>query len=141
MCGHGVVNRYIGMVNSLVLLHRLGNIASIGNTSSYYILSILYIASSLTLLHYNHSFSYGFVTEKLVCLGFISLPRSGYKRETNIVTTDFIMDPTIRYEIDIAGTKFPAKPHIHPLPIPISSKLNKKYIPTPVISYQSDVSR
>jgi len=51
------------------------------------------------------------------------------------------MDPTTRYEIDIAGTKFPAKPHIHPLPIPISSKLNKKYIPTPVISYQSDVSR
>lgn len=52
------------------------------------------------------------------------------------------MDPMARYEIDIAGTRFPAKPHIYPLPIPvISGNLNKKYIPTPVVSYQSDVSR
>ncbi|XP_011865409.1 PREDICTED: pyruvate dehydrogenase phosphatase regulatory subunit, mitochondrial-like [Vollenhovia emeryi] len=86
------------------------------------------------------SAGYGFVTEKLVCLGFISLPEAGYKQQTNTITTDFIMDPTTRYEIDIAGFKFPAKPHIHPLSIPVSSTLNKKYIPTPVISYQSDVS-
>lgn len=60
----------------------------------------------------------------------------------NIVTTEFIMDSTARYEIDVAGNKFLAKPYIRPLPIPmISSKLNKKYIPTPVVSYQSDVSR
>jgi len=52
------------------------------------------------------------------------------------------MDPKARYEIDIAGTRFPAKPHIHPLPIPVlSNKLNKKYIPIPVLAYQSDVSR
>ena len=46
------------------------------------------------------------------------------------------MDPKARYEIDIAGTRFPIKPHIRPLPIPaLSSKLNKKYIPTPIVSY------
>lgn len=52
------------------------------------------------------------------------------------------MDPMARFEIDIAGHRFPAKPHIYPLSIPVlNSKLNKKYIPTPVVSYQSDVSR
>lgn len=80
------------------------------------------------------------MTEKLICLGFISLPRARHEQEIQVITTDFIMDPTARYEIDIAGTRFPAKPHIHPLPIPVlSSKSNQKYIPTPVISYQSDV--
>lgn len=88
------------------------------------------------------SLSYGFVTEKLICLGFISLPEARHKREIKPVTVDFIMDPSARYEIDIAGTRFPADPHIHPLPIPaISSKLSKKYIPTPVVSYRSDVLR
>lgn len=80
--------------------------------------------------------------EKLICLGFISLPETRHKQETKAVTPDFIMDPTARYEIDIAGIRFPAKPHIHPLPIPaLNSKLSKKYTPTPVVSYQSDVSR
>lgn len=46
------------------------------------------------------------------------------------------MDLKARYEIDIAGTRFSIKPHIRPLPIPaLSSKLNKKYIPTPIVSY------
>lgn len=52
------------------------------------------------------------------------------------------MEPTARYEIDIAGTRFPVKPHIHPLPIPAwSGKINKKYIPTPAIVYESDIYR
>ncbi|XP_020283596.1 pyruvate dehydrogenase phosphatase regulatory subunit, mitochondrial-like [Pseudomyrmex gracilis] len=84
------------------------------------------------------SAGYGFNTEKLICLGFISLP--GAKRDTNVITTDFIMTPSAYYEIDIAGTRFPAKPHVNPLPIPLNTKL-KKYIPTPVVSYQSDVSK
>lgn len=85
---------------------------------------------------------YGFITEKLICLGFISLPGfKGTQNNTNILTTDFIMESSARYEIDIAGTRFPVMPHIHPLPIPIlSNRLNKKYIPTPVISYQKDTS-
>lgn len=46
------------------------------------------------------------------------------------------MDPKARYEIDIAGIRFPIKPHIRPLPLPtLNSKLNKKYIPTPIVSY------
>ncbi|XP_029676057.1 pyruvate dehydrogenase phosphatase regulatory subunit, mitochondrial-like [Formica exsecta] len=87
------------------------------------------------------SAGYGFLTEKLICLGFISLPGARSKQERHVITKDFIMNPTAHYEIDIAGTRFPAKPHIHPLPIPVlSSKLNQKYIPTPVTSYQSDIS-
>lgn len=92
---------------------------------------------------YRCSYSYGFVTEKLVCLGFISLPGARCEQEdAQPISTDLITDPAAYYEIDIAGTRFPAKPHIHPLPIPVlSSKLNRKYIPTPVVAYQSDVSR
>ncbi|XP_076174249.1 pyruvate dehydrogenase phosphatase regulatory subunit, mitochondrial-like [Ptiloglossa arizonensis] len=89
------------------------------------------------------SAGYGFATEKHICLGFISSPGLRHMPcDTNIVTTDFIMDSTAHYEIDIAGTRFPAKPHIRPLPIPtLNNKLNKKYIPTPVITYESDLSR
>ncbi|KAK2577534.1 hypothetical protein KPH14_003619 [Odynerus spinipes] len=89
------------------------------------------------------SAGYGFATERLICLGFIGWPRMKCtQNSTNIVTTDFIIEPMAHYEIDIAGCRFSAKPHIHPLPIPaLNSKLNKKYIPTPVISYQSDISR
>ncbi|KOC68604.1 Pyruvate dehydrogenase phosphatase regulatory subunit, mitochondrial [Habropoda laboriosa] len=89
------------------------------------------------------SAGYGFTSEKHICLGFISSPRSRYAQTNrNIVTTDFIMEPKARYEIDIAGTRFPVKPHIHPLRIPaLSSKLNKKYTPTPVVAYESDVFR
>lgn len=62
--------------------------------------------------------------------------------DANIVTTNFIMEPTARYTIDIAGTRFPVKPHLHPLAMPtLNTKLNKKYIPTPVIAYENDVSR
>ncbi|OAD55699.1 Pyruvate dehydrogenase phosphatase regulatory subunit, mitochondrial, partial [Eufriesea mexicana] len=65
------------------------------------------------------SAGYGFAAEKHICLGFISLPKSRYiQTNPNIVTTDFIMEPKAHYEIDIAGTRFPIKPHIRPLPIP-----------------------
>ncbi|XP_017884965.1 pyruvate dehydrogenase phosphatase regulatory subunit, mitochondrial-like [Ceratina calcarata] len=86
------------------------------------------------------STGYGFATERHICLGFISLPRS--KHTQNIVTTDFITEAKALYEIDIAGTRFPVKPHVHPLPIPaFNTELNKKYIPTPVVAYDSDVFR
>ncbi|CAK9801517.1 Pyruvate dehydrogenase phosphatase regulatory subunit, mitochondrial [Anthophora plagiata] len=89
------------------------------------------------------SAGYGFTSEKHICLGFISFPKSRYSQtKKNIVTTDFIMEPKARYEIDIAGIRFPVKPHIHPLPIPaLSNKLNKKYTPTPVVAYESYVVR
>ncbi|XP_032689934.1 pyruvate dehydrogenase phosphatase regulatory subunit, mitochondrial-like [Odontomachus brunneus] len=86
------------------------------------------------------STGYDFVIEKLICLGFISLPGTRHEQEIKLVTTNFIMGPSARYEVDIAGTRFPAELHVYPLPIPaINSKLNKKYITTPVISYQTDV--
>lgn len=50
------------------------------------------------------------------------------------------MESKTRYEIDIAGTRFPVKPHIHPLSIPtLNNKLNKKYIPTPIVAYESEI--
>lgn len=79
------------------------------------------------------SCGYGFTVDKLVGLGFISRPET--KRNKNSlkikVTTDFIMDPTARYEIDIAGRLFPVKPHVLAPSVPVADN-NKKYMPTPV---------
>ncbi|XP_015510109.2 pyruvate dehydrogenase phosphatase regulatory subunit, mitochondrial-like isoform X1 [Neodiprion pinetum] len=86
------------------------------------------------------SAGYGFATDKLICLGFIGLP--GHRHECDDrgpITTEFIMDPNARYEVDIAGRRFPAKPHVHPLSAPALNKVNKKYTPTPVLTCGSDI--
>lgn len=49
------------------------------------------------------------------------------------------MDPAAKYEIDIAGRRFPVVPHVNPIAIPMDTK--KHYIPTPVITYQSELSQ
>ncbi|XP_014235720.1 pyruvate dehydrogenase phosphatase regulatory subunit, mitochondrial-like [Trichogramma pretiosum] len=86
------------------------------------------------------SAGYGFNIKKLICLGFIGY--SGYSQgltdQRNIVTNNFILDPTARYEIDIAGHRFPMSPNIRSLTLP--SKRNQRYIPTPVVTYKSDIS-
>lgn len=80
------------------------------------------------------SCGYGFTVDKLVGLGFISRPETkNHKYSMKIkVTTDYIMDPSAVYQIDIAGRLFPAKPHVL-APTALVVK-NKKYTPTPVNS-------
>lgn len=51
------------------------------------------------------SANFGFTCQKMVCLGFIHMPKN--RRNENI-TMDFINDPTAVYEIDIANNKFKA---------------------------------
>ncbi|XP_058058106.1 pyruvate dehydrogenase phosphatase regulatory subunit, mitochondrial-like isoform X2 [Anopheles bellator] len=53
------------------------------------------------------SAGYGFGSEKLVCLGYIS-------RRTGMITTEFIMDKDAVYHIDIAGKRFRLTQHVHP---------------------------
>ena len=48
------------------------------------------------------------------------------------------MDLAAKYEVDIAGHRFSLTPHIHSLSLPSNKK--KKYIPTPVVTYESDIS-
>lgn len=82
---------------------------------------------------------HGFNIKKLICLGFIGHPGYYYSQdESRVVTNEFIMDSSAVYEIDIAGHRFPLTPHIHSLSL--SSNTSKKYIPTPVVSYKSDIS-
>lgn len=79
------------------------------------------------------SAGYGFAIDKLIGLGFINRPNNeNYDNNKNIVTTDYIMDPSAYYEIDIAGQRFPVRPNVHALSLPIIN--NKKYIPTAVQS-------
>uniref|UniRef100_A0A182VRX4 Pyruvate dehydrogenase phosphatase regulatory subunit, mitochondrial n=1 Tax=Anopheles minimus TaxID=112268 RepID=A0A182VRX4_9DIPT len=57
------------------------------------------------------SAGYGFASEKLVCLGYISRPEGNAVRT---ITTEFIMDKDAVYHIDIAGKRFRLTQHIHP---------------------------
>lgn len=51
---------------------------------------------------------------KLVCLGYVRQPFTDNRNRNNmVVTNDYILSPTAKYEIDIAGTKFPATPKIY----------------------------
>lgn len=78
-------------------------------------------------------FRYGFASEKLVCLGYISRPQSN---ESRVITTDFIMDKNAVYHLDIAGGKFRLTQHIHPRATSAKtmeeSDLKKTYRPTVV---------
>ena len=63
---------------------------------------------------------YGFTLGKLVCLGYVSQPsyfreRNISKRKSLIVNNNFIMDSSTLYEIDVAGKRFKAQPHIFAL--------------------------
>lgn len=49
---------------------------------------------------------YGFTSGKIVCLGFVERP------DKDIITSDYIMDETCQYHVDIANRRFPATPFI-----------------------------
>lgn len=57
------------------------------------------------------SAGYGFSSEKLVCLGYISRSQSD---DSKVITTEYIMDKNATYHIDIAGQLFKLTQHIHP---------------------------
>uniref|UniRef100_A0A182MPW1 Pyruvate dehydrogenase phosphatase regulatory subunit, mitochondrial n=1 Tax=Anopheles culicifacies TaxID=139723 RepID=A0A182MPW1_9DIPT len=79
------------------------------------------------------SAGYGFASEKLVCLGYISRPEGNAVRT---ITTEFIMDKDAVYHIDIAGKRFRLTQHIHPKAAMASAierqDLSKSYRPTVV---------
>lgn len=52
------------------------------------------------------------------------------------ITTDFIMDGAAKYEVDIAGRRFPVKPYSHPLPATTLKEQFKRYTPTPIQMYK-----
>lgn len=51
------------------------------------------------------SAGFGFTSNKIVCLGFISKPNN------ENITVDYIMDESAKYEVDIAGRLFSATPY------------------------------
>ncbi|KAL4119079.1 hypothetical protein QTP88_011944 [Uroleucon formosanum] len=60
------------------------------------------------------SAGYGFTMEKLVCLAYIRRPFTDNRNRNHmVITNDYILSPTAKYEIDIAGTRFPITPKIH----------------------------
>lgn len=52
--------------------------------------------------------------DKLVCLGYIRQPFTDNRNRNHmVVTNEYILSPTAKYEIDVAGTKFSAIPKLH----------------------------
>ena len=57
------------------------------------------------------STAYGFTLDRHVCLGFVQdVDRAG---SSNYITNDFILKDA-KFQIDIAGKRFPAKANIYP---------------------------
>jgi hypothetical protein len=76
--------------------------------------------SSNSTVYVSFHYRYGFTLDKLICVGYIRHPgiAKGDSNGHQIVTNEFIMAPDARYEIDIAGQRFLAKPHIRAPYIP-----------------------
>lgn len=60
------------------------------------------------------SAGYGFTLGKIVCLGFITRPS---ENGNQVITTDYVLDPTAEYNIGIAGNMFKATPYLSPHPL------------------------
>lgn len=57
--------------------------------------------------------SYGFTMGKLVCLGYVHSFSDNRNRNHMVITNDYLLSPTAKYEIDVAGIRFPVVPKIH----------------------------
>ncbi|XP_017770597.1 PREDICTED: pyruvate dehydrogenase phosphatase regulatory subunit, mitochondrial-like [Nicrophorus vespilloides] len=77
------------------------------------------------------SAGYGFSTNKLIALGFLRRPKDS---QVKTVTTDYILSKQAKYEIDIAGNKFPATPYIHAPIFATTVSERRKYKPTAIRS-------
>ena len=58
------------------------------------------------------STAYGFTLDRHVCLGYVQ-DLNEQTGEPNVITNDFILK-NATFEVDIAGTRFPAKAGIYP---------------------------
>nr|XP_018910548.1 PREDICTED: pyruvate dehydrogenase phosphatase regulatory subunit, mitochondrial-like isoform X2 [Bemisia tabaci] len=95
------------------------------------------------------SAGFGFTLGKLVCMGYIRRPGQSRRHERldghhndQIVTNQFIMSTSARYEIDIAGQRVLAKPQIYAPKAtsinPSSAGLETPYVPKVVISHSNN---
>lgn len=78
---------------------------------------------------------YGFAADKLICLGFIHRPATS---EMKTISSDYILSKDAVYQIDIAGKRFGASPHLH-APSTSAQITQDKYKPT-AVSYKDDIS-
>ncbi|XP_044741154.1 pyruvate dehydrogenase phosphatase regulatory subunit, mitochondrial-like [Chrysoperla carnea] len=83
------------------------------------------------------SAGYGFQTDKLVCLGYICRGKE-YDGEDKTISNEYIISKDAVYEVDIAGHRFKATPHIHP-PALNNVPVQTTYKPK-VVRYKSDIA-
>ncbi|CAG9855350.1 unnamed protein product [Phyllotreta striolata] len=72
---------------------------------------------------------YGFGANKSICIGFIRRPKGA---DTQIVTADYLLAKDAKYQIDIAGHRFTASPHLHAPKVGVKVTKSEKYKPTPI---------
>ncbi|CAL1532543.1 unnamed protein product [Lymnaea stagnalis] len=73
---------------------------------------------------------YGFTLEKMVCLGFIGEADSNGEFLVQKNINEWVMSKGAKYEIDIAGVRFPAKPGIYTPKITVQA-LDPLFVPAP----------
>ncbi|XP_059144438.1 pyruvate dehydrogenase phosphatase regulatory subunit, mitochondrial-like [Physella acuta] len=74
--------------------------------------------------------SYGFTLEKMVCLGFIGEHDENGEPATQKNINEWVMNKNAKYEIDIAGVRFPAKPGIYTPKITVQAQ-DPLFVPAP----------
>ncbi|KAK3757648.1 hypothetical protein RRG08_000161 [Elysia crispata] len=73
---------------------------------------------------------YGFTLEKMVCLGFVGERDANGKLVMQKNINDWVMDKGAKYEVDIAGVRFPARPGIYSPKITVQT-LDPVFVPAP----------
>ncbi|KAJ8870744.1 hypothetical protein PR048_027043 [Dryococelus australis] len=69
---------------------------------------------------------YGFTLGKLVCMGFVQRPGAG---APHMVTEEYVLERGARYEVDIAGSRVAATPHLR-APYFATLPTERKYRPS-----------
>lgn len=78
------------------------------------------------------SSAYGFTLEKMICLGFVRDYDQNDKRITHKYINDFVMDKNAKYEIAVAGRRFPAEVGLYTPKIAYTTS-DPVFIPVPSV--------
>lgn len=81
------------------------------------------------------SAGYGFSSNKLIGLGYIRRP---IESEIKTVNAEYIMSKDAKYEVDIAGQRFPMRAYMHSPIAQSNARSRRKYRPT--VRKESDIT-
>ena len=75
-----------------------------------------------------------FSLEKMVCLGFIGERGEDGQLSTQHNINEWVMNKNAKYEIEVAGVRFPAKPGIYTPKLRVQTQ-EPSFVPAPNVGY------